>query len=387
VARLFDVPAAAWAFRLLAAVPLMRGLAHQDMSRLQRQLNFKPILITDISSQLISVLLAWPLAAWLGDYSAILFLIIVQTLSRSIISHVLAERPYTWGWEPIHARQIMTFGWPLLINGILLFLIMQGDRFVIGSANNLFVKETYSKTQLGFYSAAFVLSSSIFEAITSIISPVMMPLLAGVQNFQAQFLKRCSFCIDIAASISIPLGIFFILMGGWLLVFVYGNQYLAAAPLMAWFGATHSIRLIRMAVNTIAMSKGDTLNPTIANVFRALSFVLAFVFAARGAAIVWIAASGLIGEFLATAASIVMTRYRLAIPMRYFVKSSFFSLAGLILATFFWNAGVSNVSFPLAFFASVSLSIFMLTLFLLVFPDFRKEITLIVRPLLSRNNS
>ena len=42
VARLFDIPAATWAFRLLAVVPLIRGLAHQDMSRFQRQLNFKP---------------------------------------------------------------------------------------------------------------------------------------------------------------------------------------------------------------------------------------------------------------------------------------------------------------------------------------------------------
>lgn len=91
VARLFDIPAATWAFRLLAVVPLIRGLAHQDMSRFQRQLNFKPVLVTDISSQLISASLAWPLAAWLGDYSAILYLILVQTLARTLISHIVAE--------------------------------------------------------------------------------------------------------------------------------------------------------------------------------------------------------------------------------------------------------------------------------------------------------
>jgi O-antigen/teichoic acid export membrane protein len=255
---------------------------------------------------------------------------------------------------------------------------MQGDRFVIGSANNLFVKETYSKTQLGFYSAAFVLSSAIGDGIGSILSPVMLPLLSSVQNLQAQFLKRCNFCIYIATSLTIPLGIFFILMGGWLLVWAYGNQYLAAAPLMAWFGATQSIRLIRLPVSAIAMSKGDTLNPTIANVFRAFSFVLAFIFAARGTAIVWIAASGLIGEFLATAASIVMIRHRLAIPMRYFVKPSIFLLFVLMLATLLWNTGVSNESPLFAFFVSVALSVFMVSLFLLLFPDFRKEIKPIV---------
>ena len=385
VARLFDIPAATWAFRLLAAVPLIRGLAHQDMSRSQRQLNFKPVLVTDIFSQLISVSLAWPLAAWLGDYSAILYLILVQTLARTCISHFMAERSYTWGWEPIHARQIMSFGWPLLINGILLFLIMQGDRFVIGAADNLFARETYSKAQLGLYSAAFVLSSTITEGIWSILFPMMLPLLSSAQVLQVQFQKRCRFFIHIAAFILNPLGIFFILMGGWFLVLVYGDKYLAAAPLMAWLGATHSIRLLRMVSATIALSKGDSQNPTISNMFRAFSFVLAFIFAARGADIVWVAASGLAGELLAIAVSIGMLRYRLALPIQYFAKPLIFSLAGLVLATLFWNAGLSTSSSLIAFLVAVSLSLGVVALFFLFFPEFRKEIKIIIRPLLLRN--
>ena len=385
VARLFDIPAATWAFRLLAVVPLIRGLAHQDMSRFQRQLNFKPVLVTDVSAQLISALLAWPLAAWLGDYSAILYLIIIQTTARTLISHIVAERSYTWGWEPIHARQIMSFGWPLLINGILLFLIMQGDRFVIGAADNLFGRETYSKMLLGFYSAAFVLSAAIIEGIWSVLSPVMLPLLSRVQDVQDQFRQRCRFCIHLAASIASPLGIFFIIMGGWLMVLVYGNQYLAAAPLFVWLGATQSIRVLRLASTTIALSKGDSLNPTISNIFRGLSFVLAFIFAARGADIVWIAASGLAGELLAIVASIGMLRYRLAIPIQYFAKPVIFSLAGIMMAALFWNIGLSNARTPFAFLVAVFLSICMVSIFLLFFTDFRKEIKTIISQLLSRN--
>ena len=386
VAKLFDIPAAAWAFRLLAVVPLIRGLAHQDISRFQRQLNFKPMLITEVCSQLISALFAWPLATWLGDYSAILYLILIQTLARTLISHIMAERSYTWGWEPIHARQIMTFGWPLLINGILLFLILQGDRFVIGAADNLFARETYSKTLLGFYSAAFVLSAAIVDGIASIITPVMLPLLASAQDLEAQFQKRCRFCIHIAASISIPLGIFFILMGGWLMVFSYGDQYRAAGPLIIWMGATQSIRLLRLPTNIIALSKGDSQNPTISNIFRAFSFVLAFIFAARGADIVWIAASGFVGELLAIVASMGMLRYRLAIPIQYFINPFIYLIASLTLTALFWNAGLSNSSSLFTLLVAISLSIFMTTLFLLFFPDFRKEIKIIIRPMLLRIN-
>jgi O-antigen/teichoic acid export membrane protein len=383
-AKLFDISKATWAFRLLAVVPLIRGLAHQDMIRFQRKLNFKPVLITDVSSQLISVSIAWPLAVWLGDYSAILYLIIVQNLARTVVSHIMAERSYTWGWEPIHARQIIKFGWPLLINGVLLFLIMQGDRFVIGAADNLFERETYSKTLLGFYSAAFVLSAAIFEGIYSVLTPVMLPLLSSVQEFREQFQKRYRFCILIAASISGPLGIFFILMGGWLMVLVYGDQYLAGTPLIIWLGATQSIRLLRSASITIALSKGDSTNPTISNMFRAFSFALAFIFAARGADIVWIAASSLVGELLATVVSISMLKYRLAIPIKYFLLPFILSLTGLILAAVFWNVGLSKASSLFGFSVAAFLSICMTALFLLFYPDFRKEIDTIIRPLLMR---
>lgn len=387
VAGLFDIPAVAWAFRLLAVVPLIRGLAHQDMSRFQRQLNFKPILVADVSSQFISCSLAWPMAFWLGDYSAILYLIIVQSLARTVISHIMAERRYYWTWEPIHAREIFSFGWPLLINGILLFLIMQGDRFVIGAADNIFDRATYSKAQLGFYSAAFVLSSAIAQTITNVMSPVMLPLLSRVQDLEEQFQKRCSFCVQIAAFALTPLGIIFILIGGWFVVLVYGDQYLAAAPLIAWLGVTTSIHLLRVASTTIALSRGDSPNPTISNVFRAFSFILAFIFAALGADIVWIAASGLAGEILATGISIWLLKHRLAINIQYFLKPLVFSTMGIILAALFWNAGLSGASTPLKFLVAVALSIFMAVLFLLFFPDFRKEIKPTISSLFSRENT
>jgi hypothetical protein len=93
-----------------------------------------------------------------------------------------------------------------------------------------------------------------------------------------------------------------------------------------------------------------------------------------------------IGEVLALSVSIGLLRYRLAIPIQYFAKPLFFSLVGLILATLLWNAGLSHSSSLFVFFVAVSLSIGMVALFLLFFPDFRKEIKIIISPLLSRIN-
>jgi O-antigen/teichoic acid export membrane protein len=381
VAKLFDIPKATWAFRLLAVVPLIRGLAHQDISRFQKQLNFKPRLITDVSSQAVSVLFAWPLAIWLGDYSAILFLIIIQTLVRTIASHLLAERSYSWGWEPIHAREIIAFGWPLLINGILLFLIMQGDRLVIGAADSLFSRVTYSKTLLGYYSAAFVISTVADEAIWSVISPVMLPLLAKAQDCISQFLKLYQFLVHVIILFAAPLGIFFILMGGWLMGLVYGKQYLAAEPLIVWLGAAQSIRLIRRTPILAALSMGDSRIPPMSSAFRAVSFALCFILAAKGADIVWIAASSLFGELLALGVSVALLRYRFEIPIEIFIKSFLFPAAGLCLSGIIWKSGILSSNPLFSFLAACFLSISIAAFFLLIFKDFREEVRAIIIPI------
>jgi len=149
-------------------------------------------------------------------------------------------------------------------------------------------------------------------------------------------------------------------------------------------GVTQSIRVLRTIPTTISLAKGDSLNTTISNIFRASSFVLAFIFAARGVDIIWIAASGLIGELLAILPSLGMLKYRLNIPVQHFFAPFISSLSGLLLSAFLWHAGLSNSSYPIAVFVASGLSICILALFLLLFSDFRKEIKAIIRPLLPR---
>lgn len=384
LAKIFNIPEATWAFRLLAIVPLIRGLTHQDMIRMQRQLNYKSILMADVLSQLMSLLCAWPLAVWLGDYSAILYLIIIQVTARTIISHLMAERSYRLAWVPLHAREIVNFGWPLLINGILLFVIMQGDRFIIGAADNLFSKETYSKALLGFFSAAFVLSSAIVDAILSVLTPLMFPLLSGAQNNPVQFQKRYLFCINLYAAVASILGIFFILSGSWLMVVVYGHQYAEAGLLLICLGTMNSFRLLRTAPTTIALAKGDSRIPTISNAFRTLSFLLAFIFAAGGMEIAWIAAAALIGEILAILPSIGMLSYRVNIPAKHFTVPFISSAAGILMAGLLWHFLFASANTIIVFTATAFLSICMMALFLYLFDGFYMELKTIAKPLITK---
>lgn len=96
IAVLFGVPDVAWAYQLLALVPLLRGLAHFDMFRLQRKLEFRTIICVEMGAVFLATASAFPLSIWLQDYRAMLWVLLLQQSTYTILSHVLAKRRYRW---------------------------------------------------------------------------------------------------------------------------------------------------------------------------------------------------------------------------------------------------------------------------------------------------
>ena len=171
-------------------------------------MKFGPAVLVDISSSVFVTLAALPLAWWLRDYSAMLCVLVLQSAVTVVASHLVAKRRYGWAWDRRHAKQILAFGWPLIINGFLMFLIFEGDRFVIGAANRLFGRTTYSLADLGVYSIAFGLTMAPTMLMIKITSSLFLPVLSKVQDLRAKFNQRyfsCSQALALMATvISIP---------------------------------------------------------------------------------------------------------------------------------------------------------------------------------------
>lgn len=132
LAVLFHVPDAVGALRLLALLPLFKGLEHLNVRRMVREMNFVPSAAVEVIPQLLVMLAAWPLAAWLKDYRAMLVLLIAKGGLSCLITHMWAKRRYHWAAVRQHLKVIVDFGWPLLINAFLMFGIFQGDRLSRG---------------------------------------------------------------------------------------------------------------------------------------------------------------------------------------------------------------------------------------------------------------
>jgi O-antigen/teichoic acid export membrane protein len=380
LSHLFGVPDAEWAFRCIALVPLIKGFAHADPVRKQRDLMFRPMIVVEITTSVLGTLFAILLGAALRDYSLMLWVLVAQAALQLVMSHLVAERPYRWAFEPRYLRSIVAFGWPLLVNGLLLFVIFQGDRFVIASAPRLFSANSYSLSELGLYSVAFTLAMAPTNAIAAVATSLFLPLLSRAQNSQAEFQRRYVVCAQVcclsAALIAIP----FIVGGEWLIAKLYGPNYSGAGVLLGWLAVMWALRTVRVAPSLAALAMGDTRNAMISNVARAMALVGVLVAAAWGAPLTWVAISGLVGELIATAVSLARLRRHYRLPVPLCLKPATVASIGMLGAAIAAVTGISADHWFVALTLSSFLQGLVLLTMLRLFTDFRKDVRALVRP-------
>jgi O-antigen/teichoic acid export membrane protein len=374
IADLFGQPQAGWAFELLALVPLIRGLSHLDAARLQREMRFRPTVAVDLGSQLLVTAAAVPLALWLRDYKAMLWVLILQAASATVISHVVAERGYGWTWEKNHVRRIVSFGWPLLVNGLLLFVILDGDRFVIGSAQRLFTRGALTLSDLGAWSVAFSMTMAPTSFIANVANSLLLPPLSRLQHDRGSFDRRHSeFAQGVAlvgAAVSVPL----IVAGGPLIVAVYGGRYVEAGTVTGWLAAMWALRMVRQAPTIAAMALGDTRNAMWSNIARTIALAGVLFAAATGRQMVWIAISGFIGEVLALAVCLLRLHLHHGVPSSLCVRPFAALGAGMLAAGLLSWGGIATLGLVSCFGAAVTLAVVEILAMLILFPSLRHRL-------------
>ena len=365
VAAMFRVPEATWAFRLLAVVSVLGGFRHCDLHRLKRGLRFGPAVVTGLVAAIVTTFLAWPIATYVGDYSAFVWLAIIQTGMGTLFSHVLAERPFRLGWDWQVVRRSLSFGWPLLLNSLLIYAALQGDRIILAGA--------YTKAELGLYSIALGLAMTPCGMVAGVMSSLMLPMLSRAQDDRRKFQRHYVVCAQLLGVVGVVVGAVFFILGPALISLLYGSKYGGAGVVIGWLAARESVRLVRVAVTAGALALGDTRNSLVANLFRQCGLALALAAAATGASLRWIAVAGVVGEVIALSSSVVWVRWRHGLPMRLAAVPGSLLLGGLLLSAWFSGSDILRGDLFAAACASAVAVVGSCAAALLAFPELRRE--------------
>ena len=354
------------AFQCLAIIPVMRGFFHLDVIRFQREMKYTPSIILEVIPQVAITIIAWPLAAWLGNYWAILWMLIGRWALAVIGSHLLAVRAYRWGWNKAFTARIISFGWPLLVNGALIFLIFQGDKLLIS------IFDTYDMDDLGVYFWATALAMQPGFMFLKVLGSIMMPVLSRAQHTAEEFSKRYAMILQVLALFATWFAIAFIIAAG-PFIEVFRPKFQECAVFIGWLAATQAFRIMRAGPTIAAMAKADTKNLMISNIVRASGFGLVIIVAYYEAPLKWVAIAGFVSEVLALTVSVARTALRQKLPLNLTLGPVLLTTAMLIVSALLANQS-SEWGLPTISALSAVLALLSLGGMIVVFHDFRAQL-------------
>ena len=290
IVSVFSIPEAKWAIQLLALSPIIRGFVHFDVARKQRDRNFLPLASVEFFPHALACIAAVPLCYIFQDYSASLYTNLLHVFLYTAVSHISAEKKYRWYIAKEHLIRILTFSYPLMINGVLLSIANQGDRFLIG---NKFGVEV-----LGWFSTAFNLTYLAASMLIMLVQSYFLPFLSEVKYDSNKYNERANFVFQISFVCSLALISAGVFAGPSFLLIIYGMDYSQGATVIGLLAVMQGFKMARSGFNTAAMAIAKTKLIMLATFARLSGFLIAIIVVYIGGSIENVIWCGIIGEVI-----------------------------------------------------------------------------------------
>jgi len=322
----FNIPQAESHYRILALIPLIRAASHSDTDRVQRDLRYVPMAAANGISQVLTLIATVVLAQSIQGYTLVLYAVTLRPLLFSIITHMTAERSYRWAFDRGYMRRMMSFGWPLIVNGLFMLVVSQGDRFLIGSAESLprmlesigiswDDMRVYDKKDLAVYSIAVTISVIPTLFISKIIPPVLLPLFSRSGGRSVDLARSFGLVQEMLVPIAVGVAVFFILLGSPATILLYSDRYASVGGLVGILGIAAAVRVLRMGQTVAALSQAETRIVLHGNVSRSVALFGFAAVIAFGKPLEWIALTLIGGEVFSLGVVAFELRRRCRIPV------------------------------------------------------------------------
>ena len=282
-ATFLGVERVAWSYEVLALVPLINGFQHYDPHRQRRHLNFTPSVLVNSIPAMVSVLVIWPLALMFGDYRIMLFALFAQALSMVATTHLTAERPYRLAWDFTLMKRATKFGWPLLLDGALIFGAFNGERLI--------VLRELGVSQFAFFTMAFTLTLTPTIVLANSFQSLFLPNLSGAQKDPEAFQRLAVASIESNLAIAVLLVLGASLVGGPLAYALAGPKYVSILTILVPIAILQAIRVAKNGANTVALARGQSSLSMMGNLVRVASLPVSWWIAVTTGdvlAIVWV---------------------------------------------------------------------------------------------------
>lgn len=329
MARFLGIPEVIWAYQLLALVPVIKAFEHFDIHRLNRQMRFWPMILTGGIPALLSLLLVWPLAEWLGDWRVMLYAILAQIALMAITSHLVAERPYRLVLDSAIIGGSLRFGWPILANSVLMFLVFQGDKLIVGRVLGMEALAIFAMGMTLTLTPTIVFAKSAQNFFLPQLSRLDRNTTSGHQRFQHIAMVACQTHVLFAALFVCLIAF----LGPAIVHVLLGEKFSDLISILTLLAVLQGTRVLKGGQSSVALADGQTENAMIANIPRVLLLLAGYWVAVTYQSVTAIIMIAILGEVAGFVLASLLLWKRSKVGLASVIRpvSALFFLFGLML--------------------------------------------------------
>ena len=236
ISLFFENPKTNSIIRVISFSLLFDGLRNIAVIYFQKNLEFKKKFFFQISGTVIDLFVTIPLALILKTVWALAIGHIVRSFTQLLLSYRLSQYRPCFEFNLKKAEDLFSFGRWIFGSSILVFLITEGDDFLVA--------KILGATSLAFYQMAYKISNFPSTQLSLIVNQVTFPAFSKIQGdlkrIQKAFLN--SFGVTSALSIGIAGGIF--VLAEDITLVLLGNEWVDIIPVLQVLAIWGAIRAL-----------------------------------------------------------------------------------------------------------------------------------------------
>lgn len=318
----------------VSATFFIKGFANCSIYADQKAFSFKAANFSEALGN-VAALIGTAIGGYIyEDSRTIVVSVLMQAAVYVASTHLLCKTRVSFGLDMSVARELASFGTPLLVNGVLLTLTINGDRLALFASS--WFNPAYSITLEDFarYSVCVGLLYTLSMSILNVSTSIMLPAISAAKSDNREVQRLTTVSAEGLAIVAGVLTVAFSVFGIGIIQAVYGPSYVMSRLDLTLLAIAFSLRMFRSIPNTLSMAYGDTNNTLLTSVIRALAIPMSFFGIFAGYEIFSVVFAAVIAESLALPVGLFLVRDRqgailvsLAIAKAYVPVAAYCSVA------------------------------------------------------------
>lgn len=224
IASFYALPYLVWPLRGIGLIVVINAYNSIQIAKVTRDLQFRKIFIATISSVILSAVCG--IAAAVFGFG--LWALVVQQLMYQLVNCIVLAFEVDWKprlcFELERAKAFFSFGWRLLVSGLL--------ATVYQSLGNLVIGKQFSSAQLGLVSQGEKYPQAVGSMLDGAIQPVMLSAVAHVQDDLSAVKRLVRRALKTSTYLIFPSMTLFAVIAPVLVPALLGDQWVSSVPFL-----------------------------------------------------------------------------------------------------------------------------------------------------------